>query len=87
MRHPPRPHRRLGATAWRAGDAGRGFAVVASEVKALATQTAKATEDISAQVSSMQATTGDVVAAISGIAETIGMMSAIAATSPTTSTR
>ncbi len=45
----------------RAGEAGRGFAVVASEVKALANQTAKATEEISAQVAAMQATTSEAV--------------------------
>ena len=56
----------------RAGEAGRGFAVVASEVKALATQTAKATEDIAAQVAAIQATTGDSVGAISGIAGAMG---------------
>jgi methyl-accepting chemotaxis protein len=61
----------------RAGESGRGFAVVASEVKALANQTAKATEEISAQVAAMQASTGDAVAAISGITETIAQMSEI----------
>ncbi|WP_424627977.1 methyl-accepting chemotaxis protein [Bradyrhizobium sp. SYSU BS000235] len=61
----------------RAGEAGRGFAVVASEVKALANQTAKATEEISAQVATMQATTGEAVQAIGGITETISRMSEI----------
>ena len=61
----------------RAGEAGRGFAVVASEVKALANQTAKATEEISAQVATMQATTSEAVQAIGGITETISRMSEI----------
>ncbi len=51
----------------RAGEAGRGFAVVASEVKALATQTAKATEDISRQIEAVQANTHDAVQAIEEI--------------------
>ena len=61
----------------RAGESGRGFAVVASEVKALANQTAKATEEISAQVAAMQSSTSDAVAAINGITQTIGQMSEI----------
>ncbi len=48
----------------RAGEAGRGFAVVASEVKSLAVQTAKATEDISAQILAVQSSTGSTVEAI-----------------------
>jgi methyl-accepting chemotaxis protein len=61
----------------RAGESGRGFAVVASEVKALANQTAKATEEISAQVAAMQASTSDAVASIGGITQTIAQMSEI----------
>ena len=61
----------------RAGDSGRGFAVVASEVKALANQTAKATEEISAQVAAMQASTSDAVLSIGGITATIAQMSEI----------
>jgi methyl-accepting chemotaxis protein len=52
----------------RAGEAGRGFAVVASEVKSLAVQTAKATEDISSQITNMQDSTGKAVKAIKLIA-------------------
>jgi methyl-accepting chemotaxis protein len=61
----------------RAGESGRGFAVVASEVKALANQTAKATEEISGQVAAMQQSTSDAVAAIDGITQTIAQMSEI----------
>jgi methyl-accepting chemotaxis protein len=61
----------------RAGDAGKGFAVVASEVKSLATQTAKATEDIAAQVSAIQAATSSAVTAIGNISSTIGQINEI----------
>ena len=64
----------------RAGEAGRGFAVVASEVKALAEQTAKATGEISTQISGIQAATRESVGAIKKIGDTIGRMSEIAAT-------
>jgi methyl-accepting chemotaxis protein len=61
----------------RAGESGRGFAVVASEVKALANQTAKATEEIATQVSAMQSSTSEAVLSIGGITETIAQMSEI----------
>ena len=51
----------------RAGEAGRGFAVVASEVKSLAVQTARATEEIAAQILAVQGSTGSAVEAIQGI--------------------
>ena len=67
----------------RAGDAGKGFAVVASEVKTLAAQTARATEQISAQISAIQGATGDAVGAVEEVAKAIqrvnGVASAIAA--------
>jgi methyl-accepting chemotaxis protein len=64
----------------RAGEAGRGFAVVASEVKELASQTAKATEEIAGQVTAIQSATGDCVIAIGGISDTIREISGIATT-------
>ena len=64
----------------RAGEAGRGFAVVASEVKALAEQTAKATGEISQQISGIQGATQDSVNAIKQISGTIERLSEIAST-------
>ena len=62
----------------RAGEAGRGFAVVASEVKSLASQTARATDEISSHISGMQGATQESVAAIKEIGGTIGQISEIA---------
>ncbi len=64
----------------RAGEAGKGFAVVASEVKELASQTAKATDEIAGQVAAIQASTGECVTAIGGISSTIREISSIATT-------
>jgi methyl-accepting chemotaxis protein len=61
----------------RAGDPGRRFAVVASEVKALAAQTAKATEEIGAQIAAMQTATEESVTAIKEIGATITRISGI----------
>jgi methyl-accepting chemotaxis protein len=63
----------------RAGDAGKGFAVVASEVKALAGQTAKATEEIATQIAGMQSATERSVTAISAIQRTIHEVGEISA--------
>ena len=64
----------------RAGEAGRGFAVVASEVKALATQTAKATEDISKQIDEIQCRTKDSVAAVKGMLDLVGSIREVSTT-------
>ncbi|MDP6707062.1 MAG: methyl-accepting chemotaxis protein [Alphaproteobacteria bacterium] len=64
----------------RAGDAGKGFAVVASEVKNLATQTAKATDEIADQITAMQEETRGAVSAIQGISGTIEKINEIATT-------
>ncbi len=64
----------------RAGDAGKGFAVVASEVKSLANQTAKATEDISTQIATMQSATTETVQAITGVRDVIAKIGENAST-------
>jgi methyl-accepting chemotaxis protein len=64
----------------RAGESGRGFAVVASEVKALAAQTAKATDEISLQITGMQTATQESVGAIKEISTTISRIAEIAST-------
>jgi methyl-accepting chemotaxis protein len=64
----------------RAGEAGRGFAVVASEVKSLASQTAKATEDISQQIAAVQRVAQEAMEAIKGIGGTIAEVSEVATT-------
>jgi methyl-accepting chemotaxis protein len=64
----------------RAGEAGRGFAVVASEVKSLATQTSKATEDISGQIAAVQSATNEAVSAIGDISTTINTINEISET-------
>ncbi|WP_445376367.1 methyl-accepting chemotaxis protein [Niveispirillum fermenti] len=62
----------------RAGEAGKGFAVVASEVKSLATQTAKATDDIASRIASMQQATNSAVSATVEVTHTIGEINEIA---------
>ncbi len=63
----------------RAGEAGRGFAVVAQEVKQLASQTARATDEIRRQIDAMQASTTEAVAAMTGLGAQIGEIDAITA--------
>ncbi len=61
----------------RAGEAGKGFAVVASEVKILASQTARATDDIAQHINEIQSATGEAVRAIKEIATTVGQVNQI----------
>jgi methyl-accepting chemotaxis protein len=63
----------------RAGEAGRGFAVVASEVKSLATQTSKATDEISGQIAEVQNSTSSAVSVIEAITQTISRINEISA--------
>ena len=62
----------------RAGAAGAGFAVVAGEVKTLSAQTTRATDDIRSHIQTMQEVTGETVAAIRGIGDTIGRINTVA---------
>jgi len=62
----------------RAGEAGKGFAVVAGEVKALATQTAKATDEIAAQIAAIRASTGEAVTAVRDVTTAIGEVNEVA---------
>ena len=62
----------------RAGEAGRGFAVVAAEVKSLASQTAKATDEISEQIADIQKVAGEAIDAIKGIGAIIGEVNEVA---------
>jgi methyl-accepting chemotaxis protein len=62
----------------RAGEAGRGFSVVASEVKALASQTAKATDDIAAQIGGIQTSASEAGRALSSVNDVIQTLSGLA---------